>query len=183
MQVINFQIPGDQTDQSQVIKLDRQLSRQLSRHLSISGGQQTEDDRQRHLSSARFLTTCKQKQTNQKRKSFEILDFLNSQKRLSRPLSTANWDKQEEPLKEEQEMEEEEEDEGEEVKRVFRPLQLLTACFGALRYLIQLLRFGKLHHLCFCFQPWFQWCWQLYRASCYRLVHLQVICYNLLFGR
>ena len=52
----------------------------------------------------------------------------------------------EEPLKEEQEMEEEE-DEVEEVKRGFRPLQLLTACFGALRYLIQLLRFGKVHHL------------------------------------
>ena len=44
----------------------------------------------------------------------------------------ANWDKQEEPLKGEQEVEGEEE---EEVKRVFRPLQLLTACFGALRYL------------------------------------------------
>ena len=75
--------------------------------------------------------------------------FLNSQKRLSRPLSNANWDKQEEPLKEEQqmEMEEEDEDEAEEVKRVFRPLQLLTACFGALRYLIQLLRFGKIHHV------------------------------------
>ena len=29
---------------------------------------------------------------------------------------------------------EEEEDESEEVMRVFRPLQLLTACFGALRY-------------------------------------------------
>merc|ERR1719500_586337 len=104
--------------EDQVIKLDRQLSRQLSRHLSISGGQnlsisggqQTEDDRQRHLSSA-------------------------SQKRLSRPLSNANWDKQEEPLKEELEMEkEEEEDEVEEVKRVFRPLQLLTACFGALSH-------------------------------------------------
>ena len=27
-------------------------------------------------------------------------------------------------------------DEEEEVKRVFRPLQLLTACFGALRYLM-----------------------------------------------
>ena len=73
---------------------------------------------------------------------------MNSQKRLSRPLSNANWDKQEEPLKEELEMEkEEDEDEAEEVKRVFRPLQLLTACFGALRYLIQLLRFGKIHHL------------------------------------
>ena len=32
------------------------------------------------------------------------------------------------------EVEEEEEDESEEVMRVFRPLQLLTACFGALRY-------------------------------------------------
>ena len=29
---------------------------------------------------------------------------------------------------------EEEDDESEEVMRVFRPLQLLTACFGALRY-------------------------------------------------
>ena len=31
---------------------------------------------------------------------------------------------------------EEEEDESEEVMRVFRPLQLLTACFGALRYFL-----------------------------------------------
>ena len=34
------------------------------------------------------------------------------------------------------EVEEEEEDESEEVMRVFRPLQLLTACFGALRYFL-----------------------------------------------
>ena len=34
------------------------------------------------------------------------------------------------------EVEEEEEDESEEVMRVFRPLQLLTACFGALRYIL-----------------------------------------------
>ena len=68
-------------------------------------------------------------------KTIKIKDLLNSQKRLSRPLSMANWDKQEEPLKGEQEMEEVEEEEEEEVKRVFRPLQLLTACFGALRYL------------------------------------------------
>ena len=31
---------------------------------------------------------------------------------------------------------EEEDDESEEVMRVFRPLQLLTACFGALRYFL-----------------------------------------------
>ena len=33
---------------------------------------------------------------------------------------------------------EEEEDESEEVMRVFRPLQLLTACFGALRYFLNI---------------------------------------------
>ena len=33
-------------------------------------------------------------------------------------------------------MEVEEEEESEEVMRVFRPLQLLTACFGALRYFL-----------------------------------------------
>ena len=72
---------------------------------------------------------------------------MHSQRRVSRPLSTANWDKQEEPLKEVLEMEEVEVDEEEEVKRVFRPLQLLTACFGALRYSMQFLfsslDFGK----------------------------------------
>ena len=36
------------------------------------------------------------------------------------------------------EVEEEEEDESEEVMRVFRPLQLLTACFGALRYFLNI---------------------------------------------
>ena len=70
-----------------------------------------------------------------------------SQKRISRPLSTANWDKQEEPLKEVEGVDEVEVDEEEEVKRVFRPLQLLTACFGALRYsmqfLVSSLDFGK----------------------------------------
>merc|ERR1712013_100960 len=63
----------------------------------------------------------------------------------SRPLSVDDSERQEEPLKEEsfkkvhlkeeQVMEvEEEEDESEEVMRVFRPLQLLTACFGALSH-------------------------------------------------
>jgi len=103
--------------EDQVIKLDRQLSRQLSRTLSISD---KAEERQRHLSSA-------------------------SQKRLSRPLSVDDSERQEEllkeesfkkvQLKEEQVMEvEEEDDESEEVMRVFRPLQLLTACFGALSH-------------------------------------------------
>ena len=49
---------------------------------------------------------------------------------------------EEEEKEEEKIVMEEDEDEVEEVKRVFRPLQLLTACFGALRYFIQFEHFS-----------------------------------------
>ena len=69
----------------QVIKLDRQLSRQLSRHLSISSGQ-PEDERQRHLSSARYQNMQNETLQDKISEMIKLKYYAQPEEGLSAPL-------------------------------------------------------------------------------------------------